>query len=103
MMRIQNPFRGIKLVRRHSSPVTKAAVLAAVVLSTVALVVLHGSIQNNRSQYEAMRLKAVMLEGENEKLTSRIENVGTVEGIELIAREELGLEFPDTIVFTPDN
>ncbi len=103
MMRIQNPFRGIKFVRRRSSPVTKAAVLAAVVLSTVALVVLHGSIQNNRSQYEAMRLQAVILEGANEELTNRIQNVGTVEGIELIAREELGLEFPDTIVFTPDN
>ncbi|MBQ8579675.1 MAG: hypothetical protein IJ448_03165 [Oscillospiraceae bacterium] len=64
---------------------------------------LHGSIQNNRSQYEAMRIQAVMLEGENADLTNRIQNVGTVEGIELIAREELGLEFPDTIVFTPDN
>lgn len=96
-------LRGVRFVRRSSGPVTKAAVLAAVVLSTVALVVLHGSIENNRSQYEAMRMQAVLLEGENVELTTRIQNIGSVESIALIAREELGMEFPDSITLTPEN
>ncbi len=94
---------GIKLVFRRSSPITKAALLAAVVLSTIALVTLHGSIEENRRQYEAMRIQAAILEGRNEHLSFCIKNVGTVEGIERIAMEELGLVYPDTIIFTPDN
>ena len=92
----------IKLVFKKSSPITKAALLAAVVLSTVALVTLHGSIQNNRSQYEATRIQAAILENRNKHLTFCIENVGTVEGIERIAMEELGLVYPGSVIFTPD-
>jgi hypothetical protein len=73
-----------------------------VVLSTVALVTLHGSIQNNRSQYEAMRVQAAILESRNKHLAFCIENVCTVEGIERIAMEELGLVYPGSVIFTPD-
>ena len=72
-------------------------------LSTIALVTLHGSIEENRSQYEAMRIQAAILESRNEHLTFCIDNVGTVEGIERIAMEELGLVYPDTIILTPGN
>ena len=91
----------VKLVFKKSSPITKAALLAAVVLSTVALVTLHGSIQNNRSQYEAMRIQAAIVESRNKHLAFCIENVGTVEGIERIAMEELGLVYPGSVIFTP--
>ena len=90
-----------KLVLRKSSPITKAAVLAAVVLSTVALVTLHGSIEANKNRYEALRIQAAILEGRNDPLTFCINNVGTVEGIERIAMEELGLVLPDSVVITP--
>ena len=92
-----------KLVLRKSSPITKAAVLAAVVLSTVALLTLHGSIAANKDRYEALRIQAAILEGRNDHLTFCINNVGTVEGIERIAMEELGLEYPGTVIFTPGN
>lgn len=92
-----------KLVLRKSSPITKAAVLAAIVLSTVALVTLHGSIEANKNRYEALRIQAAILEGRNDHLTFCINNVGTVEGIERIAMEELGLEYPGTVIFTPGN
>ncbi len=94
---------GIKLVLRKSNPITKAALLAAVVLSTIALVTLHGSIEQNRNRYEAMRLQASILEGRNDHLAFCIDNIGTVEGIERIAMEELGLEYPGTVIFTPGN
>ena len=95
--------KGIKLVLRKSGPITKVAVLAAAVLCTIALMVLQSAIQVNRSQYEAMRIQAAFLEGQNQELALCIANVGTVEGIERIAREELGLVFPDTVILTPDN
>ena len=94
---------GVKLVFRKSSPITKAALLAAVVLSTIALVTLHGSIEENRSRYEALRIQASILEGRNDHLSFCIQNAGTVEGIERIAMEELGLVYPDSIIFTPND
>ncbi len=93
----------IKLVFKKSSPLTKAALLAAVVLSTIALVTLHGSIEANHNRYEAMRIQAALLEGRNDHLAFCIDNINTVEGIERIAMEELGLVYPGTIIFTPGN
>ena len=95
--------KGIKLVLRKSKPITKVAVAAALVLCTAALVVLQSATRDNRAQYEAMRIQAAFLESQNEDLAFSIANVGTVEGIERIAREELGLVFPDTVILTPDN
>ena len=92
-----------KRINRRTRVLLYTLLLAAVVLSTVALVTLHGSIQNNRSQYEAMRIQAAMLESRNKHLTFCIENVGTVEGIERIAMEELGLVYPGSVIFTPDD
>jgi cell division protein FtsB len=95
--------KGIKLVLRKSKPITKVAVLVAVVLCTVALMVLRSATEDNRGQYEAMRIQAAYLESRNQELNQWIANVGTVEGIERIARDELGLVFPDTVILTPEN
>lgn len=93
----------IQLVFKRSSPITKAALLAAVVMSTIALLALHGSIRDSRAQYEAMRAQAALLESRNTDLSACMENVGSVEGIARIAMEELGLVYPDTVIFEPED
>lgn len=95
--------KGVRIVFRKASPLTKAAVLIAVVLSTVALVTIHGAINDSQDQYEAMRLQAAALEQQNEGLSQRIEDLGSVESAIQIAMEQLGLVLPDTIFFTPGN
>ena len=90
-----------KLVLRKSSPVTKAAVLCAIVLSVVALIALYGTIAQIQHQQELLRQQAMELESGNEQLEENIENLGTWESALRIALEELGFEFPDSVIFVP--
>ena len=78
-------------------------ILAAVVLSTVALITLRASIEDNRGKYEAMRQYAMTLEGDNQDLDQRIQELGSIESALRIAMEELGLVLPDSVVITPGN
>ena len=74
-----------------------------VVLCTVTLVTLHASIENARSQYEAMRIQAAVLVESNAMLDDRINDLGSVDSVILIAMEELGLVLPDTTIFDQGN
>ena len=93
----------VKLVMKRSNPVTKAAILAAVVLSLVALVALYSSIDHIQNQYDALRTQAMELESDNGQLQTRIDDLGSWESAIHIAMEELGLTFPDSMIITPGN
>ena len=96
-----NPLHRIKLVYRHSSPLLKCVVLAAIVLSIVALITLRATLVGVRAENEQLRSQAAELEAENRQLKEDISQAGSQEGIEKIAREELGLVDPDAQFFTP--
>ncbi len=97
----KNPFRRIRLVYRRSSTLLKCAVLAVIVLSTVALLALSITIGQTRQDAEDLRSQAARLEQENRELTQAIAQVGTVQSIKRIAMEELGLVDPDSEIFDP--
>ncbi len=92
-----------KLVLRRSSPITKAAILAAAVLSVVALVALYGSIDKMENQYDALRDEAIALESGNTLLQQHIDDLGSMESAIRIAMEELGLTFPDSVIYVPND
>lgn len=96
-----NPFSRIRLVYRRSSPLLKCVVLAAIVLSTAALLTLHFTIQQTRQRTENLRTEAAILEQENRELTEDIAQVGTLQSIKRIAMEKLGLVDPDAEFFQP--
>ena len=100
---MQKRRRRYRLVFTRTSPLVKGMILAAIVLSTVAMVTLHASIEDSRGRFEAMRQYAMTLEGDNQDLDRRIEELGSIESALRIAMEELGLVLPDTIVITPGN
>lgn len=93
----------VRVVLRRSHPVIWACILVAVVLSTVALITLRASIESSNAQYEDLRQQAAQLEESNEDLNQRIDGLGTIKSAIQIAMEQLGLVFPDTIVFDPGN
>ncbi len=95
--------RPVKLVLRKTSPVTKAAIVSAAVLSVVALAALYGSIDQLQSQYDALRQQAMELESGNHLLQQRIDDLGSMESAIRIAMEELGLTFPDSVIYAPGN
>ena len=100
---MKNPFRHIRLIYRHSSPLVKCVVLVTIVLSTLALIVLRISIQSNQGQQADLQYQAAVLEQENRDLTKQIAQLGTVESVKRIATLELGLVDPNSQFFTPSN
>lgn len=98
-----NPFKHIRLIYRRSSSLVKCAVLAAIVLSTVALIALRISIQSEQGQQEQLQLQQAQLQQENLELTRSIAELGTVESVKRIATLQLGLVDPDSQFFTPSN
>lgn len=94
--------RKYRLVLRKASPLVKTVILVAIVLSTIALVTLHATIQESREQYEQLRQEAGVLEENNESLLQRIDGLGSLESIIQIAMEKLGLVLPDTTIFETD-
>ncbi len=93
----------IRIRFRRSSLLMKVVLLAAVVLSTVAVVALNASIARAQQDYEAMRQQAAALVAENNRLSERIASLGSEESAIRIAMEQLGLVEPDTVVVTPGN
>ena len=92
-----------RIVLRRSHPVLWACILVAVALSAVALITLHASIETSNAQFEDLRQQAAVLEENNEDLTGRIDALGSLESAIQIAMEKLGLVFPDSILFDPND
>lgn len=101
MNKTKNPLSRIRLVYRRSSPLLKCVVMAAIVLSTVAILTLRASILGLQSSTDRLRQEAAGLEQENQTLEKSIAELGTVQSIKRIAREKLGLVDPDSIFFDP--
>lgn len=93
----------VKFVRRRSSKLTKAALFLAIVFSMMALLVLHALTLNLKEQAQISKDQAQQLEQENDRLEDKIENAGSLEGVQDIAKDELGLVDPDTIIIEPEN
>jgi len=94
-------FSRIRLVYKRSSTLTKVLVLVAVIFSTVTLLGLRSLILQTEAQNAALLAQAGRLEEENAKLEQNIDSLGTLDGVIQIARDELGLEDPDTVILVP--
>ncbi len=99
----RSPVGGLKIKFRRGSTLLKLAVLAVIVLSTVALLSIHSAKNSAVSQKEQLRLQAQQLEQDNSRLQRYIQQLGTVQGIIRIAQEELGLVQPDAVIFNTNH
>ena len=102
-MTVQQILKNVRLVRVRSSKLTKIAICLAIVLSTVALVALHAVTVNERAHADALKQQAQQLEQENDKFESNIDGLGSLEGVQQIAKDELGMVDPDTVIIEPEN
>lgn len=94
--------RSFKIVFRRSSIRTKVIVLVAVLLSLVTLVMLSAHLASEKEKAEALRQQAMALELDNSRLEQYIRELGTMDAVIRIAREQLGLIEPDSIVIQPE-
>lgn len=98
----RNPLSRIRLVYRRSSTLVKCVVLAALILCTLALLVLRNAILDTKGQLKDARDKAAALEQENQRLEQSISQLGTVQSVTDLAGKLLGLVDPDTVIFLPE-
>jgi cell division protein FtsB len=88
---------------RSSSNLLKTVVAVLIVFSMAALLALGWMNSGLREQTQAQKDAAAALEQENRDLQEKIDNVDTVQGVQDIAREELGFVDPNTIVIQPES
>ena len=99
-MKQRKPRR--RLVVRSGSPALKIVMTVLIVFSMAALTALAWVRGSIRSQVEDLRQEAAALEQENRELQEKINDLGSVQSVQDIAREELGLVDPNTVVIQPE-
>ena len=98
-----NIGRKIQIVFRPSTTLLKVVVIVLIVFSTAALIALSWVRQSIQVQTEDLRQEAMALEQENKDLENKIGILGSVQSVEEIAQEELGLVKPDTVLISPNS
>ncbi len=102
-MTLQELVKNVRLVKTRSSKLTKIAICFAIALSMVALLALHAVTLNEKARADALKQQAQQLEQENNKLETNIDGLGSLEGVSQIAKDELGMVDPDTVIIEPEN
>lgn len=100
MKKFINPMTA-KIVVRPSHPALKIAVTLLIVFSTAALIALgwvHGAILE---QTQALAKEAAAIEYSNSILEERVKDPDAVQTVKAIAKEELGLVDPNTVIIDP--
>ena len=80
----------------------KIAVLAVIVICTAALLTTYVVIKNLKEDNKNLQQQALELENTNKELDQHVDNSGTDEGVNGVAKDDLGYKDPDTIIYEFD-
>ncbi len=97
----KNPPVKKKVVVRPAPPLLKIAICLLILFSMVALVALRWVHNGIQAQTEALTQEAAAAEATNADLQEKIADLGSVQSVKDIAREELDLVDPDTVLVDP--
>lgn len=103
MAKIKDKLKLIKLRLRPSPRSTKIMLIVAILFAMMALIALRMAITDLDNRAEDLRKKAAAMEQENKDLQENIGILGSVQSIIQIARDELGLVDPDTVILEPES
>ena len=103
MAKIKEKLKLIKLRLRPSPRSTKVMLIIAILFAMMALLALSMATTYLDTRAEELRQKAVSLEQENKDLQENIGILGSVQSIIQIAKDELGLVDPNTIILSPES
>ena len=99
----KNPLKTVKVEVRPASNVLKLLVIVLIVFSMAALLALRWVHSAILDQTQELKDEASAVEYANDELREKIEDVGSVQSVQDIAQDELGLVNPDTIVIEPQS
>lgn len=102
MEKRNNPLKNVKVVLRPSPLALKIVVTVLIVFSMGALLTLRWVHSDIQQQTEKLRREAAAVEFENQKLEERINDLGSVQSVQEIAEEELGLVDPNMVAIDPN-
>ena len=103
MRKLRSILKRVRIKYRRSSPLIKTVVIATIVVCMAALVVIGKGIDAAVADYEAKKELAAQLEQDNNKISDNIDNLGSADSVDQIAKDELGMVPGDAVVITPDN
>ena len=96
------PPKQVKVEVRPASNILKILLIVLIIFSIVALAALRWVHSGILSEIDELKQEASGLEHANSELERKTEELGSVQSIQDIAKEELGLVDPDTILIEPD-
>ena len=102
MTQKNTPPKKVKVEVRPASNILKIILTVLILFSIVALIALRWVHNGILTQIDDLKEEASELEHANEELEQKTQELGSVQSIEDIAQEELGLVDPDTILIDPE-
>ena len=96
------PQKTVKVEVRPASNILKIILILLILFSVVTLVALRWVHNGILNQISELKEEASGLEYANEVLEQKTEDLGSVQSIQDIAEEELGLVDPDIILIDPE-
>ena len=103
MANLAERFQRFRFVRKRTSPVLKVVLLVTILLSTVALITLGIFIKDEQAKADAWRDQAALEQEKNDELNNKLNNLGSLESVQQIAQELLGLINGNGIFFQPES
>ena len=97
----KNPQKAVKVEVRPASNLLKIVLIVLIVLSMATLIALRWVHNGILTETDKLREEAAHIENENKELIEKTEAIGSVQSIKDIAKEELGLVDPNTILIDP--
>ena len=102
MAKKSTPQKNVKVEVRPASNILKIILILLILFSIVALISLRWVHNGILTQIDELKEEASGLEYANAELDQKTEALGSVQSIQDIAQEELGLVDPDTILIDPE-
>jgi len=96
------PPKQVKVEVRPASNILKIILILLILFSIVALVALRWVHNGILDQIDELKDEASGLEYANAELDQKTEELGSVQSIQDIAKEELGLVDPNTVIIDPE-
>jgi len=102
MTQKNTPPKKVKVEVRPASNILKIILTVLILFSIVALIALRWVHNGILAQIDELKDEASGLEHANDVLEQKTDELGSVQSIQDIAKEELGLVDPDTILIDPE-
>ena len=99
----KHPLKQVKVEVRSTTPVLKIVLIVLILFSILALMALRWVHAGILQETENLKDEAAAIEQKNEDLEKKKDDLGSVQSVEDIAREELGLVDPDSVIIEPQS